>query len=256
MSADVPSVEFGGHWLAVTGASSGIGRAIAVELGRRSARVILIGRNQANLEATASQLPAGASRVIVQDLRELDAIMPLIRAHVQAHGRIYGLCYCSGVVETRPLGSFRAAGFREMVDVNVTAGLELARAVCRRDVMIEEGGALLFIASIYGIVGMPGQMAYSATKGALQAAARSLAIELSRRRIRVNTLSPGLVRTPMTEAAFSMLSKEQVRDLEAAHPLGTGTPEDVARAAAFLLAPQSGWITGTDLVIDGGYTAR
>jgi NAD(P)-dependent dehydrogenase (short-subunit alcohol dehydrogenase family) len=252
----MPFVDFGGRWIAVTGASSGIGRAIALELARRSARVILIGRNQTNLEDTASQLPSGAGRVVVQDLRQLDALMPLIREHVQAHGRVYGLCHCAGLVETRPLGSFQAAGFREMVDVNLTAGLELARAVCRRDVMTEESGAVLFIASVYANVGMAGQMAYSATKGALQAASRSLAIELSRRRIRVNTLSPGLVHTPMTEAAFSVLSKEQVHELEAAHPLGTGTPDDVARAAAFLLAPQSGWITGTDLVIDGGYTAR
>jgi NAD(P)-dependent dehydrogenase (short-subunit alcohol dehydrogenase family) len=256
MSAEAPFVDFGGRWVVVTGASSGIGQAIAVELGRRSARVVLIGRNQANLEATASQLPSDASRVIVQDLRQIDALMALIREHAQAHGRVYGLCYCAGVVETRPLASFQAAGFRDMMDVNVTAGLELARAVCRRDVMTEDGGALLFVASIYGNVGMPGQMAYSATKGALQAASRSLSIELSRRRIRVNTLSPGLVRTPMTEAAFAVLSKDQVRDLEASHPLGTGTPADVARAATFLLAPQNGWITGTDFVIDGGYTAR
>ena len=256
MSTDVPFVDFGGGWVVLTGASSGIGRAIAVELARRSARVILIGRNEANLHATASLMPAGTSRVVVQDLRQIDALMPIVRDHVEHNGRICGLCYCSGVVETRPLGSFQSSGFRDMADVNVVAALELAKAICRRDVMTPEGGALLFITSIYGNVGMPGQMAYSATKGALQSAARSLAIELARRRIRVNTLSPGLVRTPMTEAAFAVLSKDQVRHLEEAHPLGTGQPEDVARAAAFLLAPQSGWITGIDLVIDGGYTAQ
>lgn len=254
--SDIPFIDFGGRWVVLTGASSGIGRAIAVELARRSARVLLIGRNETRLKETEAQLPPNAGRVVVQDLRQTDALMPLVQDHAREHGRIYGLCYCSGVVETRPLASFRAEGFREMMDVNVTAGLELSRAVCRRDVMTTDGGALLFIASIYGAVGMPGQMAYSATKGALQSAARSLAIELARRRIRVNTLSPGLVRTPMTDAAFSLLSKEQVHELEAAHPLGTGTPDDVARAATFLLAPENGWITGTDLVIDGGYTAR
>ena len=256
MSTDVPFVDFGRGWVVLTGASSGIGRAIAVELARRFARVVLVGRNEANLQATAALMPEGASRIVVQDLRQVDALMPLVREHVEQHGRICGLCYCSGVVETRPLGSFQASGFHDMVEVNVAAALELSKAVCRRDVMTPEGGALLFITSIYGNVGMPGQMAYSATKGALQSAARSMAIELARRRIRVNTLSPGLVRTPMTEAAFAVLSKEQVKHLEDAHPLGTGKPEDVARAAAFLLAPQSGWITGIDLVIDGGYTAQ
>lgn len=88
------------------------------------------------------------------------------------------------------------------------------------------------------------------------AAARSLALELARLSIRVNTLSPGLVHTAMTVGAFSKLSTDQVRELESAYPLGVGQPEDVARAAAFLLAPQSRWITGIDLIVDGGYTAR
>ena len=217
---------------------------------------MLTGRNEQALKDTQAQLAPDTSRIVVQDLRQIDTLSALIRDHVREHGRIYGLCYCSGVVETRPLASFQASGFRDMIDVNVTASFELARAICRRDVMTEDGGALLFITSIYGTVGMPGQMAYSATKGALQSAARSLAIELARRRIRVNTLSPGLVHTPMTATAFSLLSKEQIHELESSHPLGPGEPEDVAKAAAFLLAPQSRWITGTDLVIDGGYTAR
>jgi NAD(P)-dependent dehydrogenase (short-subunit alcohol dehydrogenase family) len=143
-----------------------------------------------------------------------------------------------------------------MMDVNLSAGLELARIMCRKDILTEEGGSLLFVASIYGWVGMPGQIAYSATKGAMLAAARAMAVELARRRVRVNTLSPGLVHTPMTEAAFHLLSTQQVHDLETAYPLGAGQPEDVARAAAFLLAPQNRWITGTDLIIDGGYTAQ
>jgi NAD(P)-dependent dehydrogenase (short-subunit alcohol dehydrogenase family) len=253
---ETPFIDFAGRWVLLAGASSGIGRAIAIELARHGARLLLTGRNDEQLRVTQAQLPEHSSRIVVQDLREIDALSGLVRDHAREHGRIYGLCYSSGVVETRPLASFNAGGFRGMVDVNVTAALELARGVCRRDVMTEEGGALVFITSIYGTVGMPGQIAYSATKGALQSAARSMAIELGRRKIRVNTLSPGLVHTPMTEKAFSLLSKEQIQEIESNHPLGVGTPSDVAHAAAFLLAPQTTWITGTDLVIDGGYTAR
>lgn len=251
-----PFIDFAGRWIVLTGASSGIGRAIAIELARRGARVLLTGRNEEQLRATQEQLPAQSSRIVVQDLHQIDVLSGIVRDHAKQHGRIYGLCYCSGVVETRPLGSFHAEGFRDMVTVNVTAAFELARAVCRRDVITEAEGALLFVASIYGTVGMPGQMAYSATKGALQSAARTLAIELARRKIRVNTLSPGLVQTPMTAKAFSVLSAEQIHEIESSHPLGTGQPHEVAHAAAFLLAPQTTWITGTDLVIDGGYTAR
>jgi NAD(P)-dependent dehydrogenase (short-subunit alcohol dehydrogenase family) len=253
---ETPFIDFAGQWVVLTGASSGIGRAIAIELARRGARVLLTGRNAAQLQETQAQLPGNSSRIVVQDLRQVEALSALVRDHAREHGRIYGLCYCSGVVETRPLASFNAAGFGAMLDVNLTAAIELARAVCRRDVMTEAGGALIFITSIYGTVGMPGQIAYSATKGALQSAARSMAIELARRKIRVNTLSPGLVHTPMTKTALSLLSTEQIHEIESNHPLGVGTPSDVAHAAAFLLAPQTTWITGTDLVIDGGYTAR
>ena len=83
-----------------------------------------------------------------------------------------------------------------------------------------------------------------------------MAVELARRRVRVNTVSPGVVRTPMTDAAFSVLSAEQVTTIEQKHPLGTGTALDVARAVLFLMAPATKWITGTDLVVDGGYSAQ
>jgi NAD(P)-dependent dehydrogenase (short-subunit alcohol dehydrogenase family) len=159
-------------------------------------------------------------------------------------------------VETRPLSSYKVEGLSAMLNVNLIAGIELARAISRRDVMEPDGGSILFMSSIYARVGMPGQIGYAGSKGAVVAAARAMAIELARRNIRVNTLSPGFVKTPMTDDALAKLSEQQVKKIEDAHPLGTGTPEDVARAAAFLLAPQNRWITGVDLVIDGGYTAQ
>lgn len=251
-----PFLDYGSRWVVVSGASSGLGKAIAAQLGRCGARVVLLGRNETRLEETASMLPAGSARVVVQDLSVISAIGPLVRSLREELGPLYGLCHSCGVVETRPLASFQAGSFSQMMEVNVTAGLELARALCRQDVIETGGGALLFLASIYGWVGMPGQLAYSATKGAMLAAARVLAVELARRRIRVNTLSPGLVHTPLSDGALKALSPAQVRALESAYPLGVGSPEDVARCAAFLLAPQNGWLTGTDLVVDGGYTAR
>ncbi len=172
------------------------------------------------------------------------------------NGRVYGVCHSAGVVETRPLSGIKREGVLSMLEVNLMSGIEIARAVCRRDVMEEGGGSILFISSIYALIGMPGQIGYSASKGAVTAAMRAMAIELARRRIRVNSISPGLVETDMTEKAFSMLTKEQVRELKDSFPLGTGKPEDIARAAVFLLAPQNRWITGVDMVVDGGYTAR
>jgi NAD(P)-dependent dehydrogenase (short-subunit alcohol dehydrogenase family) len=190
------------------------------------------------------------------DLTLLSEIYPKVKELCKKTGRIYGLCHSAGIVETHPLSATKIENVHHMLDVHLLAGIELARVVSRRDVMEENGGALLFISSVYGQVGVPGQIGYCASKGAVNAASRSMAIELARRKIRVNTLSPGLVRTPMTDKALSKLTAEQVKKITDAHPMGIGTPEDVARAAAFLLAPQNGWITGTDLVIDGGYSAQ
>ena len=251
-----PFIDFQEKQVLVTGASSGIGRAIAVELGRRNAKPILLGRNREALVQTSALIGRDRCHILPLDLAISDAILPAVRSAVAQRGRIYGLCHAAGIVETRPMSAIKLESLRSMMEINLTAGIELARVVCRRDIMTDEGGAVLFISSVYGRVGMAGQISYSASKGAVTAAARAMAIELARRDIRVNSLSPGLVRTHMTEAAFGKLSSTQVKELEEAHPLGQGRPEDVAHAAVFLLAPQSRWITGVDMVVDGGYTAR
>jgi NAD(P)-dependent dehydrogenase (short-subunit alcohol dehydrogenase family) len=249
-------LDFGGRWVAVTGASSGLGRATAVELARHGARVILIGRDEARLAATADQLEGAEYRIVAMDLARHEAIAAEVMRLSEAVGPLYGLCHAAGIVQTRPLASSTVPTVQAQLDINLLAGLELARVICRRDVMADDGGSLLFISSVYGRVGMPGQIGYCATKGALAAAVRAMALELARRQIRVNCLSPGLVLTQMTEQAFGKLSTEQVDKLKAAHPLGPGQPEDVARAAVFLLAPATRWITGADLAVDGGFTAQ
>jgi NAD(P)-dependent dehydrogenase (short-subunit alcohol dehydrogenase family) len=250
-----PFIDFEGRQVLVTGASSGIGRAVAVALSRQGAKVILMGRNEGELETTAKLLQCSDCTTVPLDLQNHGLIHPKIREICRSGGRIYGFCHCAGIVETRPLASSKIEGLREMMEVNLNAGIELAKAVCRRDIMEEAGGSLVFISSIYGIVGMPGQIGYSASKGAVIAASRGMAVELARRKIRVNCISPGLVKTDMTAKSMALLSKEQVKALEESYPLGTGRPEDVARAAVFLLAPQNRWITGINLVVDGGYTA-
>lgn len=249
-------VEFDGKKVLVTGASSGIGRAISIELNRRGASVVLMGRSHDRLKEVATSLCNSDYHIICLDLKEHSEILPTIKEFSRKNGRIYGMCHCAGVVTTRPLSSCNVESVQSMLDINLLSGIEVARAVCRRDIMEEDAGAILFISSVYGLVGMSGQIGYSASKGAVSTAARAMAVELARRRIRVNSLSPGLVRTDMTNKPLSMLSKSQVKDLEESFPLGVGKPEDVARAAVFLLAPQSSWITGVNLVVDGGFTAK
>ncbi len=256
MAEPASFLDFDGRWVVVTGASSGLGQAIAIELAAHGARVVLVGRDHNRLAATAARLGAAEHRLLVLDLAAHEAIAAEIGRVRQDIGPIYGLCHAAGNVETRPLQANKVEVVQAQLDVNLLAGLELARAVCRRDVMTPDGGSLLFISSVYGRVGMPGQIGYCATKGAVAAAVRAMAIELARRNIRVNCISPGLVLTEMSERALRLLSAEHVERIKAAHPLGPGEPQDVARAAVFLLAPGTRWITGVDFAVDGGFTAQ
>jgi NAD(P)-dependent dehydrogenase (short-subunit alcohol dehydrogenase family) len=249
-------LDFHGKWLVVTGASSGLGRACAVELSRHGARIVLIGRRESSLRQTYALLEGQSHEVLRLDLNQVAAIGPEIWRIARGVGRLYGLCHAAGVVATSPLSTSTMDVVQSMMTVNVLAGLELARAITRRDVMEPDGGSLVFLSSIYGKVGAAGETGYCATKGAIASAVRAMAIELARRRIRVNSISPGLVKTSMTDQALGLLTKEQVRALEEKHPLGPGAPADVARAAVFLLAPATAWITGTDLAVDGGYAAQ
>jgi NAD(P)-dependent dehydrogenase (short-subunit alcohol dehydrogenase family) len=116
-------------------------------------------------------------------------------------------------------------------------------------------GQVLYIASVMGITDQPAKTVYSATKGALISGTRSLAVELARNNIRVNCVSPAVVETGMSEAMMSKTTDEAVEDIRKAHPLGIGQSIDVADTCVFLLSDSAKWITGTNLVVDGGYTS-
>jgi NAD(P)-dependent dehydrogenase (short-subunit alcohol dehydrogenase family) len=243
--------EFKSCAILLTGATSGLGRAIAEQLAAQGARLYLTGRNHEQLECLARSLP-GEHHSLELDLSSCEPIEAALNPWLPSD--LYGFCHCAGSVDTRPLKLMKPANSAQQMQVNFLAALEIARIASLKTHMPGQG-SLLFISSIYANLGAPGQSAYCASKAALSGAARALAVELALRNIRVNSLAPGFVATAMT-LEKAKLSEAALAAILAKHPLGPGSPEQIARAACFLLSPHNTWITGTELIIDGGYSAQ
>jgi NAD(P)-dependent dehydrogenase (short-subunit alcohol dehydrogenase family) len=248
-------IDFDGKWIAVSGASSGIGRAIVHQLYNLGANIVLLGRDLSRMEVTSEGLTAGRFLNVKLDLNEIETIQPVLAAVKIDIGKFYGLCHSAGTVTTLPLNASKYSAANDMMRVNFFAGLELARTITRRD-FSEDNGSIVFISSIYSHVGAPGQIAYCASKGAVCSSVKAMAVELARRKIKVNSISPGFIQTEMTVESMSLLNQKQVDAIIEKHPLGAGTPAEIARMAAFLLSPKNKWITGADFILDGGYTAQ
>jgi NAD(P)-dependent dehydrogenase (short-subunit alcohol dehydrogenase family) len=239
----------------VTGASSGIGRETAILLSQLGARLILVGRNLEQLSNTLASLEGTAHKVYAFDLSNVDEIPRWMKDVTSTSCPLHGLVHSAGLQFTRPLRIMTSESIEELMRVNVTAAIFLAKAFRQKGVSADSG-SIVYLSSVMGLVGQSGQSAYSASKGALVTLTKSLALELSRENIRVNCVAPAMVRTEMSEKMLDLLTPEQVIKIEAMHPLGLGRPRDVANAIAFLLADTAQWITGTTLVVDGGYTAH
>ncbi len=140
--------------------------------------------------------------------------------------------------------------------MNTEAAIMLIKGFERQKQFAEGKGSIVLISSVMGLVGAPARSVYSLSKGALQGMARSLAIELAPAHIRINCIAPAFVYSPMWDEIERISGDEQIQAIKAQHPLGIGTPEDVAYAAAYLLAETGRWVTGTVMVVDGGYTAK
>lgn len=253
MTIEFNTIDFENKWIIVTGASSGIGRGIARALASCNANLILVGRNEGTLAETAENIPAEKVKLLVADLSITESIIPAVKDLIAEVGCIYGFCHSAGIIDIRPIKVMTPASMLQQFDVNLVAGTEIVRALSKKGAM-EEQGSIVFISSISAHIGAAGHTAYCATKGAVSAAVRAMAVELAEKNIRVNSVSPGFVRTPMTDK-HSKLTATQMDAIVADHPLGVGTVEDVARAVIFLLYPENKWITGADMLVDGGYTS-
>ena len=245
-----------GKTIVVTGASSGIGRQVAISCSHMGANVVLIGRNVERLEETMKQMEGDGHLQISFDLTDLDDHKSIVADIVSKVGVIDGLVNCAGISTTMPFKLMKPSMVEEFFKTNVYATIELTRQVLNIKNVRKEGASIILLASVMGCVGENAKSLYSLTKGALISGCRSLAIEYAPKKIRVNVVSPGVVETAINRNQPYLADPERRRVTESLHPLGIGTTEDIANACVFLLSDASRWVTGQNIVVDGGYTIK
>jgi NAD(P)-dependent dehydrogenase (short-subunit alcohol dehydrogenase family) len=233
----------------VTGASSGIGRQVAVTCAKQGAALVITGRDTARLGETLAALPGSQHRAISADLVDSKQRADLI----DQCGAIDGLFFSAGIAAIAPFRMISEKHIDQLMAIDFEAPVMLVQRLLQQR-RINDGGSIVFNTAIAVHISPAGSAIYSAAKSALHAAARSLALEVAKNRIRVNCLQLGYVRTPMLERMLS--SGVDVKEAEEISPLGFGDPIDAANAAVFLLSDASRWISRTTLTADGGISIR
>jgi NAD(P)-dependent dehydrogenase (short-subunit alcohol dehydrogenase family) len=239
----------------VTGASSGIGRAIAEALAEAGANIVLVGRDASRLQETAALVQARGVEMepVIVELTAEDAPQSIVDAAVKRFGGLNILVNCAGIFEPQPFETQPLESFDRQMAINVRAPFALTQAALPH---LRPDGAVVNISSIAGYAGFPQSAAYCATKGAVELMTRALATELGPQGVRVNCVAPGNIRTPMNAGQFAA-SPEYERSLEDKTPLGRiGETEDIAAAVVFLASPAAKFVNGASWLVDGGWAAQ
>jgi 3-oxoacyl-[acyl-carrier protein] reductase len=236
----------------VTGASRGIGRAIAVDLAARGHDVALLGRDTMALTETAAAVEAArpGARAVVRtvDVTDSAALDGAVAAVLADFGRLDTVVANAGQSRDGLILRFKPADLDRLIDVNLKSAFALSAAVAK-PMIKQRGGSIVFVSSIVGISGNAGQTAYAATKAGLLGLTRSLAKELGSRNVRVNAVAPGLIETAMTAEMPDAARAAFLGGIALGRP---GTPEDVAGVVTFLASDAARYVTGQTIVVDGG----
>lgn len=249
-------MDLTGKQILVTGASSGIGKETAILISKLGANLIITGRSVSALNDTKMSLEEGKHIIVPFNLKESSRIPEWLKGVSEKAGTIDGIVHCAGVQDIKPINIIKKHDIDEIMEVNLIAAIMLTLGYKQREVKARDGGSIVFVSSIMAIVGQPGRTIYSASKAGIVGLTKSAALELARQNIRVNCVLPGFVSTKATNKLKEVLSEEQYDAIKHMHPLGIGTALDVAYAIAFLLSDSSKWITGSCLIVDGGYSAQ
>lgn len=247
--------RFDDRTVLVTGASSGIGEAASARFAAEGARVIAVGRNSARLEDASKRWADPERHLLCPADASSEEAMDDLTARLRSQGiPLDAAVLCAGAHGLRPLQMVKSTHLDEMIGANVKATLFASKLFAR--CVAPTGGALVWFASAAALVGSPGETLYAASKGALISACRSYAMEVASKKVRVNVVAPGVVETQMSSAWLSRLTPDQITAVRGRHLLGFGSADDLAGVVAFLASDDARWITGTCIVVDGGFTCH
>lgn len=238
-----------GKVILVTGASSGIGKSIAIECSRLGASVIITGRNEVRLQETFSQLEIGEHSMFIADLSDFGSLEGICKNIP----KLDGLVNCAGLTKTVLYQFLSEELLDQVMNVNFKAPALLTQQLVKSK-KLGKGSSIVFVSSISGILcSAIASSVYSASKGAINGMIKGIALDLASKNIRVNSVNPGMIDTDIF--ASGEITKEQLEADMKRYPLKRyGKPEEVAHGVIYLLSDASKWITGSNLVIDGGYT--
>jgi NAD(P)-dependent dehydrogenase (short-subunit alcohol dehydrogenase family) len=238
-----------GKTILITGASSGIGKATAIECSRLGAKVIIFGRNKERLESTFKELEGENHIQIIADLSDESILDDVINELP----KIDGIANVAGIVKTLPFQFVNRKELDNIFDVNFFAPVLLSQKLIKKK-KLNKDSSIVFVSSIDGpVTAHIGNSIYSASKGAISAISRNMAVDLASKKIRVNSVLPGMTETPLIHG--DGITQEQLDLDKKLYPLKRyGEPKEIAWAIIYFLSNASGWTTGSQLVVDGGFT--